>query len=500
MMSPPVRKPLPEGRESISTDSIRIGKDIIEILTSGMYISPVTIYREYVQNAADAIDAARTAGVISGNRHGSVSINIDHAARSVVIRDNGIGIRRKDVLPTLLGIGGSSKRGTVARGFRGVGRLSGLAYCRELVFRTKATGEEKVVSLSWDCRALRTRLAEPHFNGDLRSIVSDVVSLWYDDSSKISDHFFEVELHDISRLRSDMLLNEQLIHDYLAQVAPVPFSPEFSFGSSINQTFRTRFKSVPIDLSVDNKTVLRPYRDELTFPGTHYKLTVKDIEFQEFPDVDGQVAAVAWLAHHDYVRSIPPSLGVRGLRARVGDLQVGDPSLFDELYKEPRFNGWTLGEIHVLDQRIVPNARRDNFEVNHHYSNLIVQLAPLAAGLTQRCRTASVARNAAQIVQNVVAEISSRLKDKRSFDRAELSRLKASIMRAFTKAKRITDAVLRTQLEKKLTSLQNSLSKITPKRGASVVALEEASKLVSRLVTNREQAQKLLTQLRRLCD
>ena len=57
-------------------------------------------------------------------------------------------------------------------------------------------------------------------------------------------------------------------------------------------------------------------------------------------------------------------------------------------------------------------------------------------------------------------------------------------MRALSKAERITDAELRTQLEKKLTRLQNALSKITPKRGASVIALEEASKLVSRFVTN----------------
>jgi hypothetical protein len=356
------------------------------------------------------------------------------------------------------------------------------------------------VSLSWDCRALRARLSEGNFNGDLRSVISDVVSVWYENSSKESEHFFEVQLREVSRLRSDILLNEQLIQDYLAQVAPVSFSPGFSLGAEISKKVNTHFVHVPVDLYVQGRGVLRPYGDEMIFPGTLFKMSVKEIDFHEFSDVDGEVAAVAWIAHHDYVRSIPPSLGVRGLRARVGNLQVGDSSLFDELYKEPRFNGWTLGEIHVLDQRIVPNARRDNFEVNHHYSNLIVQLAPLAAAVTQRCRSASISRNATQIVQNVVAEISGRLKQKRSFDRAELSRLKASIMRAFTKAKRIKEEELRAQLEKRLARLQTALSKITPKRGASVIALEEASKLVSRFVTNREQASKLLTHLRRLCD
>ena len=46
------------------------------------------------------------------------------------------------------------------------------------------------------------------------------------------------------------------------------------------------------------------------------------------------------------------------------DVQVGESNLFEDSFKEPRFNGWTIGEIHVLDRRVVPNARRDNFEVN----------------------------------------------------------------------------------------------------------------------------------------
>lgn len=63
---------------------------------------------------------------------------------------------------------------------------------------------------------------------------------------------------------------------------------------------------------------------------------------------------------------------------------------------EARLNGWTVGELHILDRRIVPNARRDNFEVNHHYYNLLVQLGPLAAKITQHCRSASVLRTVAQ--------------------------------------------------------------------------------------------------------
>ena len=35
-----------------------IGKYTLESLTSGLYVSPLDLYREYIQNAADSIDEA----------------------------------------------------------------------------------------------------------------------------------------------------------------------------------------------------------------------------------------------------------------------------------------------------------------------------------------------------------------------------------------------------------------------------------------------------------
>ena len=161
------------------------------------------------------------------------------------------------------------------------------------------------------------------------------------------------------------------------------------------------------------------------------------------------------------------------------------------------FNGWTVGEIHVLDRRIVPNARRDNFEINHHYSNLLVQLGPVAANLSQHCRSASVSRNAAQIVQSTIAEVSAKLKRKQ-IDRAELSRLKSLVLRARSKAKAIADEGARSKAEAKLDRLTSALQKVSPRRGASAVAFDEASHLIRKIITSREQANKLIDALQRL--
>ena len=42
-------------------ESIIVGKDILELLSSSMYVDPLTIYCEYIQNAADALDDAKHA-------------------------------------------------------------------------------------------------------------------------------------------------------------------------------------------------------------------------------------------------------------------------------------------------------------------------------------------------------------------------------------------------------------------------------------------------------
>lgn len=40
------------------------GKNVIETLSEGMYDNPLFLFREYVQNAADAIDAAEKDGIL----------------------------------------------------------------------------------------------------------------------------------------------------------------------------------------------------------------------------------------------------------------------------------------------------------------------------------------------------------------------------------------------------------------------------------------------------
>lgn len=475
---------------------IKIGKDIIELVTSGMYVSPLTIYREYLQNAADSIDAARACGVI-GDEKGKVTVQLDHAARTITIRDNGAAIPAKHAAAILMAIGSSQKRQTRARGFRGVGRLSGIAYCRELEFRSKAAGERQIVSVVWDCRGLRSRLADGTFKDDLRTLISDSVSLEISPWEDRNEHFFEVILRDVSRHRQDLLLNEREISHYLSQVAPVPFSSDFRFARKIRTALNEHgIKTGALGLTVGGEAVYRPYRDEIPSVGST-SLQVRSVEIVDFANVDGEVGAVGWIAHHDYLKSISSTLGIRGLRARVGDVQVGDANLFDEVFREPRFNGWAIGELHVLDRRIVPNGRRDGFEVNHHAYNLFAQLGPLAQHISNRCRSASVGRNAEQIIRNTLADTDKRLAQRPAITAAELGELRACLSRASERLKKVPEDA-REKLEKDIARTFDALTARKSKK-PPVVTLDLAVSLVSRIITNRDQARKLIAELEHLC-
>src|SRR6185437_152976 len=89
------------------SQEIIIGKDVLELLSTSMYVEPQTIYREYIQNAADAIDQAREQGLLPHSRRGRVDIAIDAASRSIRIRDNGTGIAWRHFAERLSNLGAS---------------------------------------------------------------------------------------------------------------------------------------------------------------------------------------------------------------------------------------------------------------------------------------------------------------------------------------------------------------------------------------------------------
>jgi Histidine kinase-, DNA gyrase B-, and HSP90-like ATPase len=316
-----------------------IGKDVLELVSSAMYVDPMTVYREYIQNAADAIDEARRTGVLSADEPGRVDIEVDFATRNVRIRDNGSGIVWPNFVKRLSALGASGKRGTSARGFRGVGRLAGLGYAQELIFRSRASGEGLVSELRWDSRQLKAAFRSTGADGGVVDLIRGVVTASRAGAADYPEHFFEVELKGVIRLRSDKLMTPCAIAEYLGQVAPVPFSPEFRFGADITAALRAALNLGELEIRISGvkEPVFRPHGNAFAIDAKRLA-AFESLEIVEIPGIDGGIAGIAWILHHDYEGAVPTSALIKGLRLRSGNIQIGDHILLEELFPEPRFN------------------------------------------------------------------------------------------------------------------------------------------------------------------
>ena len=375
------------------TESIVVGKDILDLLAGSMYVDPLNIYREYVQNAADSIDEARDQGLKFSNAP-EVEITFNQLERVVTIRDQGAGVASNEFVKRLTAIGSSHKRGTKLRGFRGVGRLSALGYCQELIFRGRAEGDSKVSELRWDGRILREKMRDQDFNGGLAEIVQAATTFNFLPGDEYPKRFFEVEMRKISRVRNDVLLNEDIVRNYLSQVAPVPFSNEFKFRQEIQSHLESHGIRAPIHIEINDGKgqIFHRARNDIFLRDT-VSTPVTAIELVTYYGSDGDICAVGWICDHAYAGSIPKRHGLGGIRLRTGNIQVGDELILAEIFPEPRFTGWAIGDIHVISPKILPNGRRDEFEPSMHYAHFQTELSIQAKKITQQIRERSAQRN-----------------------------------------------------------------------------------------------------------
>lgn len=198
-----------------------------------MYQDSKVIYREYIQNACDQIDKAYSMGLLKPNE-GRIDIWLDAEKRTVSIEDNATGICTADFERTLADIANSDKKLGEDKGFRGIGRLCGLAYCKELIFTSTAVGEDVISVMR--CDALKMReLINASENGKKYTAGEVLRNIYVFDSYKTAEkdsHWFKVEMVGINDENTDLLDFAQ-IKEYLSFVAPVPYQNTFIFRKEV---------------------------------------------------------------------------------------------------------------------------------------------------------------------------------------------------------------------------------------------------------------------------
>ena len=375
---------------------VEIGKFTLESLTTGMYSEPESCYREYIQNAVDSLDTALATGIMQAEDF-RIEIIVDSAGQEITIRDNGTGIKKDLVRKTLLDIGNSTKLHTTNRGFRGIGRLGGLSYCKKLSFCTTSLGESEKTLVTFDCEKLKTLLI-PGQNAEhnLQSVIEAVtdVELCKNKPPALL-HRQNEDVDDISSL-----FDLDTVKDYISQVAPIPFKDRFTgdVRSRLLQEIGITIAEYPVFIgeSLDSLSqVYKPYRN--TFEANSRAGASKDevlgLSFFRINDGSQQMIAYGWYADTDFSGTLVDER-ISGVRVRQGNILIGNQRTLAPYYKESRFNAWAVGEIHVVSPNLIPNARRDDFERNATFSDFAIGLRDtIGTEITDRIRAASKARN-----------------------------------------------------------------------------------------------------------
>lgn len=341
-----------------------VGKNFLENLTVAMYENSFTVYREFVQNAADSIDKAIEKGLLD-KEEASIDIVIDYNKRKISVHDNAMGILMRDFKKKMTDVADSEKDRNTDKGFRGIGRLAGLGYCDTLIFRTTVKDEDKESVIKWDGVRLKEIVADSSLHPSSDELIEMITDVSYVNAKK-EDHFFEVIMEDVIFESDDLLDAEQVIH-YLQAVAPVPYANYFSFYEKIYEFAKNEgFKIDEYTVLVNGNQLFKPYRMRL-YEGASEKPKqydeIYDVKFEKFLASDGTLVAWLWYGVAKYEKYIPVINDMRCIRLRKENIQIGDENTlgYPRYFKESRGNGYFIGELFVLDNRLIPNARRDYF-------------------------------------------------------------------------------------------------------------------------------------------
>jgi Histidine kinase-, DNA gyrase B-, and HSP90-like ATPase len=395
---------------------------VVQILSEDLYPRKLETLREYVQNASDAIDDwLRISDLVPDNRD-EPQIKISIQMRSLIIYDNGIGMLEEDI-PKLKRIAYSEKKMGEEAGYKGIGRLAGIAVADKLKISSTSYGDPRLHHFEFRAADMRKDISEKKRLG-IQEPASPVIrrhtDIWWTDVDP-TDHYTIVEIRDIKDSCSELLEVAKLI-EYVGDIGPVDFSPAFTHGAKISDYLRRYVpdyspKTVYLSDSNSGKRIpiFKPYTDAMKIAEPLFK-EIRD------PDDPAKLLACSWYSSNadEILSKMRPTGKIfqvsgetveerrrfAGLVYKLFGFSIGDRSLPERtLWTTARVRAaWFTGEIHVVDKQVLPTTDRSNFvesdaskKFYHEITNdLVSELKDRAQEISDNRKTFQEAKNLKQ--------------------------------------------------------------------------------------------------------
>ncbi|MFZ1702888.1 MAG: ATP-binding protein [Saprospiraceae bacterium] len=453
----------------------KIGKTVLETLTSGMYDDARFVFREYIQNAADQIDEAVELGILKEKNEGKIDIIIDAENRRITISDNATGVPHKDVVRLLGDVANSQKDTTKRKGFRGIGRLGGLGYCDKLIFETSYLGEKVMSKMILDARLLKRIIENRNDNSDATTVMSVITVEDPPKEVKADKHFFNVILENV---HNDKLLNLDFVTEYLSMVAPVPFASSFTFTEEIKLYMKSRNLFLDeYNVQINGNTLYKRYKN--TFIDDKGSVSnLIGVDFVDIRNDEQELIATCWYGYREHSNIVIDQLNFeRGLRIRTKNIAIGNEFTCNRFFDQERTNLRFVGEIHTLSEGFIPNARRDYFTENLTYQQFEKNIKEIlkAENLENRlAQTASKLHNRLKEIQLYKEKLQEFNEKKGTFENSATESFHLNRLR---------------ELEEKATKAKIEIEKISLKSSAS----ENIKNLFKSIIGDKDLSVKNLT-------
>lgn len=346
-----------------------IGAEILAILTKGMYPDPRDAVREYIQNSIDAKAA---------------NVTVKVRQNSVVIEDDGIGMDYA-TLRKAVRLGVSDKRPGKDVGFMGIGIYSAFHLCDNLTIYTR---KNRLLpqSLSMDFKGMRILLEEQkekRLNGeissedltDLQTLLQTFIQMpdegMVDTTEYPVKNGTRIEIVGLNPILDDFLNKFEDLAGYLREVVPLRFDREnFKWAELIENkieqvcsTHNAHFELVNLKLQVGSKieNLYRPYKDS-----EFNNNSPQEPKFIEL-EANGVFLGISWgcLNSYDKSKTRIANKELRGFLLKKQGFSIGKRENLAKYFSQSNthFDRYT-GEIIVVNNQILPNAARNDFEAS----------------------------------------------------------------------------------------------------------------------------------------
>jgi hypothetical protein len=342
-----------------------IGAELLPILSKGLYTDPFAAIREYVQNAVDA---------------GATLIRIKLTGNALSIRDDGAGMSYDDLVRARR-FGVSQKNSKQDVGFRGIGIYSGYDLCDRLLLTTSTPGATFQSVLTFNFGAMKKKLqadkAAEISVTPLHELIQKHTRFRMNEPIVKAVPGTTVMLEDINPFHINRLRDASALEKYIIQNLPVDFDVAFEHRKTIKEFLKKNvpgYKSVRIQMEInqgESASVIRPTIPNLGTPDLRVLKSSKT----------GKTIAALWSCLYKGTEAkkskIPSDFeDYQGFVYKVKGFTIGDNRKLKGYFKTGggALYSWHTGEVYVIDDAIVPNTERNDFEASHEYEVLRAEL------------------------------------------------------------------------------------------------------------------------------